>query len=195
MPRPRLARALALAAVSLGGCLPAAQLLPPAPAALREPLPVQASFGRSWDAAIDHFARQGIPIRTIERVSGLIVAEEMGVDVSAALAYADCGQLAGSATGASPWGPGVPPRAGDGRPVAAERASYNVLVRGDSSRSTVLVTVRWRVPDASRVSGDPRHAGRSIECSTRGVWERAFEAGVRDRAQQASPWAPSGTDD
>lgn len=37
------------------------------------------SRGRTWDAVIDQFAARNIPIRTIERVSGLIVTDQLTV--------------------------------------------------------------------------------------------------------------------
>jgi hypothetical protein len=54
--------------------------------------------------------------------------------------------------------------------------SYNVLVHGDSSTSTVLVTARWIVVD-----------GRgSAVCSTRGKWELQLEQLIKARAEGQS---------
>src|SRR5690606_12517576 len=96
--------------------------------------------------------------------------------------YADGGYLTGAAAGSSPCGPGVPAQQGR-RPIAAERGFYNIHVRGDSVGSSVLVTVRWRVPEGSPAAADAMRAGGSIACATRGVWERELEASVRERAQ------------
>jgi hypothetical protein len=145
----------ALALLAAGACTP----VPPAPPEPREATPVGASFGRTWDAVIDVFAARNIPIKTIERVSGLIATDPMAVarPGGGQSPYADCGKVMGLA---------IPP----------DRATYNVLVRGDSSQSTVKVTVRWTqggTPD------DPR----LIECSTKGVWESEAEQAVKARAE------------
>ncbi|MGH9897071.1 MAG: hypothetical protein ACREA0_34765, partial [bacterium] len=52
---------------------------PPAPPMPRDATEVTASFGRTWDAVIDEFADRNIPIRTIERASGLIATELLSI--------------------------------------------------------------------------------------------------------------------
>lgn len=147
--RPRLALAVALCA----GCL---TYTPPAPPTPSESTNVRASFGQTWDAVIDEFADRNIPIRTIERASGLVATEQLTVPDNAA-GDADCG------------------RVGTNPPRAPTHAIYNVLVRGDSVRSTVKVTMRWMyIAEKS-----------SIECSTRRRWEHAFEETARLRAEHA----------
>ncbi|HZE74909.1 MAG TPA: hypothetical protein VE091_06340 [Gemmatimonadales bacterium] len=148
---PRVSATLVLAVT---GC---AQFTPPAPATPREATPVAASFGRTWDAVIDEFADRNIPIRTIERASGLIATEQLTISYNAST-EADCGQVGG-----------YPSR-------APTHAVYNVLVRGDSTRSTVKVTMRWMYIAPKT----------SIECSTRYKWEKAFEETARLRAQRTS---------
>jgi hypothetical protein len=54
-----------------------AQVKPPP--VVREQTAVAASFGRTWDAVIDHFAERNISIRTMERSSGFIAAEPFRV--------------------------------------------------------------------------------------------------------------------
>src|SRR6266705_3775805 len=85
---------------------------------------VAASFSKTWDAVIDDFASQNVPIKTIDRTSGLIVAERLSVARDAG-DVADCGtdMMIGR--------------------LYPTSATYNVLVRGDSTKSTVRVTVRW----------------------------------------------------
>ncbi len=148
---PRLAATLLLALI---GCN---QLTPPAPATPRIATPVTASFGRTWDAVIDEFADRNIPIRTIERASGLIATEQLTISYKDT-AEADCGRL------------------GNYPPLSPTHAIYNVLVRGDSLQSTVKVTMRWMYI-ANKAS---------LECSTRHRWEQAFQETVRLRAQRAS---------
>ncbi len=152
---PRLAAPLLLALI---GC---SQFTPPAPATPRMPSPVPASFGRTWDAVMDEFADRNIPIRTIERASGLIATEQLTVS-NRDTAVADCG------------------RVGHYPPRSPTHAIYNVLVRGDSVQSTVKVTMRWMyVADKE-----------SLECSTKHRWEQAFQETVSLRAQRISAADP-----
>ena len=136
-------------------CAACVTYTPPPPPPPREATQVIASFGQTWDAVIDEFADRNIPIRTIERASGLVATEQLTVspDVSG---DADCGHF-GS----------YPPR-------PPTHAIYNVLVRGDSVRSTVKVTMRWMYIAEKT----------SIECSTRHRWEQAFEDTARLRAER-----------
>lgn len=140
--------------VLVGGSMCACASQPPAATAPRPATSVSASFGRSWDAVIDVFAEHNIPIRNMERASGLIVTDAMSVTKSD-WEYADCGTIIGM------------PR----RPTTV---SYNVLVRGDSMASTVKVTPRWvQVLDATK----------SEACGSRGTWESAFESRVKATAE------------
>ncbi|HET9041010.1 MAG TPA: hypothetical protein VFN40_12610 [Gemmatimonadales bacterium] len=113
-----------------------------------------AGAGETWDAVVDLFAARNIPIRTIERASGLVAAEELSLGGEGS-EWADCGRLNGS-------------------PLYPNRAIYNVLVRGDSAGSSVKATVRWVYLNSDR---------RAVECSTTHAWEEAFEAEVRSRAE------------
>lgn len=62
----------------LSGCIKTTGPGEPVP---RSAMPVSASFGKTWDAVIDVFAVKNIPIRTLERVSGLIAAEPSNVEM------------------------------------------------------------------------------------------------------------------
>jgi hypothetical protein len=145
---------------------------PPKPAEPREGTLVRASHGETWDAVIDLFALRNIPIRTIERVSGIIATEALRVDPVEGAAWADCGTM------------------GDVE-LTPTTAIYNVLVRGDSAESTVRTTVNWSY------AGDELN----YECSSSHVWERNLEREVKARAEathsvtaavDTSPAAPSG---
>jgi transposase len=114
-------------------------------------------MGETWDAVIDLFATRLIPIRTIERVSGLIATEGLGVDSADGLAWADCGRRGR-------------------RRYEATNAIYNVLVRGDSTRATVRTTVRW---------SHTTEKVRIPECTSTNVWERGLEQEVKQRAEAA----------
>lgn len=135
--------------VSLAACVTA-----PATAPERAATPVNASTGKTWDAVIDVFAERNIPIRNMERASGFIAAEPELVSQKDGQAWADCGGALGVRLG-------------------AQRATYNVLVRGDSSHATVRATVLWE-----------RTGNQG--CTTRGVWERDFESLVKARAEGAT---------
>jgi len=150
MKRPRLAVVALLAACSTYKY--------PAPPSPRDATIVNASMGRTWDAVIDLFAARNIPIRTIDRVSGIITTEQLTVGPEGR-EYGDCGK-----NGRIRYRP--------------NRASYNVLVRGDSTGSRVKVTVRW-IFLTSKFD--------TFECSTQHVWEQAFESDVKSAAEGHAP--------
>jgi hypothetical protein len=130
---------------------------PPPPAEPRDATSVSASIDETWDAVIDLFATRNIPIRTIERASGIIATEGLSVDSADGLKWADCGQV----------GP---------RLIPANNAIYNVLVRGDSANSSVRATVRW-----GRLSSEEG----DVECTSTYVWEHGLERDVQERAEAA----------
>jgi hypothetical protein len=147
---------VASALIALTGCGYQAPALPTP----RDATEITASFGRTWDAVIDEFADRNIPIRTIERASGLIASELLTISHDAR-GEADCGEL-------------------NGRAVYPTHAIYNVLVRGDSSRATVKATMRW-----VRVSGN-----ESVTCSTLHRWESGLEDLVKRRAERPAASRP-----
>jgi hypothetical protein len=136
--------------VSMAACMPQAAA-PPTP---HSAMSVNASYGKTWDAVIDTFASNTIPIKTLERASGFVAAEVTSVGTGKS-EWADCGKV------------------GFGIPVYPDAAFYNVRVKGDSLRSTVQVTVSWH-----GVVGK-----KAKDCSTKGVWETDFETAVRERAE------------
>lgn len=123
----------------------------------RAPMKVAASFDKTWNAVVDVFADRNIPIRTIDRSSGFIATEPLGVSEDEGPDWADCGS-------------------GEGGEVSPVRAIYNVRVRGDSSATTVRVTVRW--------------SSAERECVTRGVWEGDAERNIAARAE-GRPYTPA----
>jgi hypothetical protein len=161
-PMKRLITASAVLVSSCGG----GGYTPPEPPSPRDATEVNASMGRTWDAVIDLFAARTIPIRTIERISGIIVTERLSVGREDGLAWADCGKTSGFGKKAIHISPNYAP--------------YNVLVRGDSMHSSVKTTVRW-------VRLEPREldleGGGVYECSTKHVWERDLETGIKARAE------------
>jgi hypothetical protein len=115
---------------------------------------------------IDLFAARNIPIRTIERASGLIATDNLTVGGEGVF-WADCGRVKGLK--APVRKKGMPKHLGP------NRAMYNLLVRGDSSASTVKATVRWSL---FRTDLDV------YECSTNHEWERKFEEAVKEQAER-----------
>jgi hypothetical protein len=111
-------------------------------------------MGETWDAVIDLFATRNIPIRTIERASGIIATEGLRVEPEDGAKWADCGQYGNFQY----------------RPTTA---IYNVLVRGDSTSSTVRTTVRWSYITLKV----------NFDCTSSHEWERGLEQDVRTRAE------------
>ncbi len=138
--------------ISLVLLLTGCATLPPAPPA-RPDTNVHASFGRTWDAVVDYFARSSIPIKTIDRSSGLIAAESQRLSGDNSR-YAGCKNALAS--------------------VPVEGASFNVLIHGDSTRSTVRVTANWIGSTVSQMS---------IHCQTTDVWEMEFETAIKAKAE------------
>jgi hypothetical protein len=145
-------RSLAALLVLLPACY---RYQPPPPGEPRNATSVDASMGATWDAVIDLFATRSIPIRTIERVSGIIAADLLSVDSANGLKWADCDTFGH-------------------RQIPPNTAISNVLVRGDSTSSTVRTSVRWS--RRSFKEGD-------LECTSRYVWERALEQDVKERSE------------
>lgn len=127
--------------------------LPPAPA-LRSDTQVNGSFGKTWDAVVDYFARSSIPVKTIDRSSGLIAAEatRMAGDNSR---FATCNIL------------GL-------RNVAPEGGTFNVIIHGDSTRSMIRVTANWIGLDGK---------GDRIDCVSHDTFEQEFEAAIKAKVE------------
>jgi hypothetical protein len=126
----------------------------------KQPTPVGASFAATWEATVDLFAEQNIQIKTIDRSSGILVAERASIGATTQK-LADCGTDMGI----------------DLRPTSV---TYNVLVRGDSSAATLRVNARWvRVGMGRGLRTDTV----SEECGSTGLWETDFERDVKTRAE------------
>lgn len=153
--------ALLVLSLPLCACVPSA--IPPS--VQRSGTTVNASFGKSWNAVVDVLTERNIPIKTIDRTSGLIatdqlsVTRDMGVDDAA-----DCGK---DAVGVKAY---------------PTNASYNVLVRGDSSTTVVRVTTRWVRIGKSRSFGSTDNV--SEECGSTGAWETDVERRIKAIAEK-----------
>jgi hypothetical protein len=126
----------------------------PKPPVAYEAATVKASFGRTWAATLDELSRRTIPLKSADRESGVIITDALHLDQTFYQA-ADCGS--------------------DGfSPFVATQGSFSVLVRDDSTQSTVRISARW-----ISVS-----TGAEALCSTRGTWEKGFQEAVRDAAEK-----------
>lgn len=137
---------LALTACSAG--------TPPTMPAPRDAAAVGAGFDETWNAVIDHFADDNIPIATIEKASGIVATARLRVGAQDAQRWANCGAMY------------------DRTPYVADGVIYNVLVRGDGQASTVRVTASW-----TSTSG-------AFDCVSRGVWEAEAEEAIKARAER-----------
>jgi hypothetical protein len=156
-------RSLLALTLVLSGCY---TYQPPEPASPRDATAVGATAGETWDAVIDLFAARNIPIRTIEKASGLIASDQLTVDPAEGPQWADCGEL-----GNNHFYP--------------NEAVYNVVVRGDSAGALVRTTVRW----THRTGGDDPDR----DCATTHAWEQSLESEVKARAEWRHAQAPATT--
>lgn len=134
------------------GCGSTAPKLAPVP---RSVTPINASFGRTWDAVVEVVAERSRTIQTVDEASGLIIVGDVFLGDSTA-SWADCGS---NMVGA----------------VAPTHLSYNVVVRGDSTSATVKV-------NAFFISRLDRPV---TDCVSRGVWEAGIEKLIKARAESA----------
>lgn len=143
----RAAIATLLCFVLLSACT----TLPPAQPAPRQPTQVNASFSQTWNSVIEFFARKNIPVTVLDRSSGYIATALMRVGPEGA-SWADCGKAMGT-------------------PVLPAEAQYTVLVHGDSTHSTILVSARFTP------------ASTTGYCTSRGVFETLQEQGIKADAE------------
>ncbi len=161
-------------------CASTRRFVPPyAALSPRTPTAVDAPFDSTWSAVISYFAQNSIAIRTIEKASGIIVAEMASASLPTRMVvldslgrtqmlrrgvvltkpvYADCGSYA---TGVK-----------DARPLAITQASFNVFVTPSSGGSALRVTMRF-------LSEYPEKEGLfrmvRVECVSTGRYESEME--------------------
>lgn len=151
-----------LVCLAMAACV---KIVPPRPGVVRSGTMVAVSFAKTWEAVVDVYGDKNLPIRTIDRASGLLVGERLSVEYEPAdPTLYDCGTVV-------EWT--------SRRTVPAERVAYNVIVRGDSTRSTVKVTPRWMT-----LTNGENELGGFRDCTSTGAWESAFEALVKERAER-----------
>jgi hypothetical protein len=152
--------ALPILMVSFAAC---SSWHPPTPAAPRTGTPVQASYGRVWEAAIDELADRNAPITQLYRESGYMNTDMVRVPATVRDTLAECWRIKRAFYADTL--------------ITPTNAYYNIVVRGDSSRSTVKVNTRW-------VHLAPGNMGPIVTaCESRGVWERRTEEAIKARAE------------
>lgn len=156
------------ALLSLYACAPIAYY-PPTITPTPSEHTVAAPASLTWDAVIEYFAAQSIPVKTLERASGFVGAErqviprETSAEIRFAKDLADCGFVG---------------READVRDVLPASATFNVLVRGDSIQSTVRVTVAYTGHVA------PEEQMGKVSCVSRGRYESMLLDYVRAKVER-----------
>ncbi len=127
---------------------------------------LDASFDDTWNAAVDYFASRNIQIRTIEKASGVIYAEQMysrpnDPDFAS---FADCG----------------------GAPLATPQGSavrLNMTLReAGPDRTRVAITTSY----AQQVLNLGAYIPTQMSCNSTGVLEDRVIQGVRNHLETAS---------
>jgi hypothetical protein len=167
---------LAILALVAIGCRTVVPPASPAPE-LRPVVPVAAGFNETWYGVMTTFADRNIPIQTLDRSSGFISTENLFVGPELGRrGVADCGGYKNREA--------VPYDAEDAEfyHIFPTHAIYNVLVRGDSTASTVKVTVKW----VHLSSGNILKGDKTIECVSSYSWEEDLESRIREVAEGVS---------
>jgi hypothetical protein len=154
-----------LALVAVVGCIPTGYAPPTVVPVERPPQPVAASFDRTWNAAVELFARENIPIEAPDRASGVLTSRDVIYTTGAkdtVAAYADCGI---DYPNTPEW------RA----PRLPRRARFTAVIKGDSSRSSILVRAFFFRFDEHSATHD------DIACPTRGTFESRTEKAIASR--------------
>ncbi len=164
-----------LSVVSLTAC--GTGYVPPRLAVVpREATPVSASYDTTWATVVSYFADRNVAIRTIEKASGIIVAEALRADMQNREPIKDKKGKVVHYLGSLPQlGPPIFADCGssEGYPLDLLAASFNVRVLGDKNRSTVRVTARFTTAYGTGV-------GRQVvDCVSTGKFEMDLEARVK----------------
>jgi hypothetical protein len=148
------------ALVGLLGCASLARPLPE-----RKPTDVNASFSKTWGAAVDYFVRSGVSVDTTDRSSGMIRADTTTMPPDRSH-FGLCGNSVltpyWEARRWWNWGIDVD------RPFGAP---FTAIVHGDSTRATVSVTADWI--DAE---------GKQVKCSASSR-QLASEVAIKTKAE------------
>jgi hypothetical protein len=145
----------------LVGCL---SHVPAAPRMTGPSRTFDAGFERVWQATVRTFAEDAIPIKTIDKESGVIVSGPITGKIGAHL---DCGRVRTFL-----WEDVV---SGSGQ------GTFNVLVKGDTTVSRVRVNAYWTTLYASRDLAGRAVFELPIECASFGVLETGLLGAIAQR--------------
>ena len=132
------------------GCTPAVTLPPIASEG------INASFGKTWDAVIDGLSEGNVPVKTLDKASGYITVE-----------VADAGSS--EAEYASKLGKDALADCGPKLVRYPMLARYNIVVRGDSTTSTVRVRAQF--------------SENGWDCPSRNTFETKLQSYVKAKAE------------
>lgn len=162
--------------VAAAGCI---AYVPPPPESARPATSVAGSYDSTWAAVVSYFADRNLPIRTIEKASGIIVAEALRSDLVNRYPVLEANGKPKYRNGYPVMGPAVYANCGSyGGDIDPASASFNVRVLGDATRSTVRVTTRFRGMYGSGSSA------QTVECTSTGKFESDLEAMVKKSVEQ-----------
>lgn len=147
---------IAAAVFGLGACV----TLPAPGPAPRPAVAVAAPVDTTWQAVLDQLLQRNMAIHSVDRGAGFISTRTMALPPFPADpgAWADCGTFAGFG-----FAPAV--------------VDLTVLIRGDSTASSVKTSARYRL----------RKGPGEIptDCVSKGVFEGGFDASVKQHAEIA----------
>ena len=112
---------------------------------------VSTSYDQTWEKVITYFSSNNIPIKTLEKDSGLVVAEIARLDGRSISRYADC-------------------QASMLDMIEGGKADYNVFVRRAADGTTVTVNTDF---SATR-RGVGTATSSFSDCNSKGVFEQEF---------------------
>jgi hypothetical protein len=145
----------------LAGCV---THVPPAPPVTGPNRMFDAGFERVWQATVRTFGDDAIPIKTVDKGSGVIVGGPVTGRIGAHL---DCGAIRTVV-----WSEAV---AGSGQ------GTFDVIVTGDTTTATVRVNAHWTTLYANRDLAGRVVFEMPIECSSSGVLETGLLGAIGQR--------------
>ena len=157
-----MSRRFYLFAILISGNTACARYVFPPPAAPRGPTPVSASAGRTWEAAIEEIADFNAPITQLHRESGYLNTDVVRATNTETDTLAECWRIKAI---------------GKDTLIGPTHAYYNIVVRGDSGRSSVKVNARFTHVE------ETGHGPIVEGCVSRGLWEKRTENAIKLRAE------------
>ena len=149
-----------LVAASFGAACAQGGFAPPAPVAVEERTVVSAPFERSWNAVVRTLFDLNVPIRTIEKASGLLETEQLRTEIGRGC---DCGTYLGIPVG------------GYGTYGGDAHFTYRLLVQPEGPNQTSIVL---RSTCVSAVAELP-----NLACRLDPAKEQALRKEIRSRIE------------